>query len=470
MRASAQPEPPMTPATYLDSIKVEPIHDPVERKKFIDSTLTSILGPERMKVRLLPSGHSGIDPIIAEHNNRQMADHMLAQQDAIQAEERRKFALQQQQAAEEEANRSRIATLLEYHRGHYLERLQKLAQYGPQLAKGIDMLEHAIQHADMQMTYEVSKEFFEAVVDPIDTMFQIMAQEIALEEEGAAHLKTVWPLERMSALHSFLSEQDDLPKELLILGQGLEAVAWTLMNPTPFQNPLDLQPQQSSGFQHSYNNRQPNDFTITDAPIGGVGSQPGANITIGAPIAGSSAPGTDQASAPVDNKASFGSFADMLKSQKSANLGSQDTQKAPGITITAPTPTTATAPGCSPGPSSAPVLPGPSSSDPSGNFETGPVRFQITSTAFDLEDAVKKLVNNNNVSSHYRSEITNIFQDLLAFAQNNEGLFESDDAQSFLPEVQRCAVKLGKLPSAAARHPKTKTLIGLTEKVQKLWR
>ncbi|KAH9879496.1 hypothetical protein IAQ61_001314 [Plenodomus lingam] len=59
-----------SPAAPITLVNDDPIEDHVERKQFIDDKLNSMLGSERMNLRSLTSGNSGIDPVTAQHNEK----------------------------------------------------------------------------------------------------------------------------------------------------------------------------------------------------------------------------------------------------------------------------------------------------------------------------------------------------------------------------------------------------------------
>lgn len=262
----------ITSPAYVPS----PIEDCIERKKFIENKLTSILGPARMEFQLQPSGHSGIDPVIAQHNQNQFRASLQDRHNAWKAEQRNLAEDRQRQAIQETRERARIAVLLDYHRSQYLQRLEVLVRLGPQLNVGIDRLEVAMANSDMREIAGLVSDMVGQILEPAYKMMQEMSMYIPLEESGAAELQDAWPLARVSQVFLFLSNAQSLPRELIYFGQGIEAVCKYILNPVPFQNPLDYSvPSNNPPTSHV-----PGGFTVRPLAPLAVGTPPAPASTV----------------------------------------------------------------------------------------------------------------------------------------------------------------------------------------------
>jgi hypothetical protein len=126
------PPPPPPPETIEKPQYSDEFYDnqtPEERARFINERLTNILGEEKMKEPILPSGHNPMDPVIAEHNQRAATISILNYFDAQQAETQRQKNAHMRLAREEEATRLKTQVLYSHNRDIYEGRINKLAMF-----------------------------------------------------------------------------------------------------------------------------------------------------------------------------------------------------------------------------------------------------------------------------------------------------------------------------------------------------
>ncbi|KAJ5063494.1 hypothetical protein J3E72DRAFT_186622, partial [Bipolaris maydis] len=209
-----------------------------ESHAYVQERLTNVLGAERMKFQLLPSGHNPIDPVIAEHNQRKITNSILDQWEAYKVQMRRQEEERKRQAHEEEVRRFKIQTLLDHYRQLYINRLEQLALYGRDLVMGIGYIEAALMAGGLYEAANVMQDMTHQVLLPIHTLLQKFNREIPLEEVGAEKLKSVWPMEGLVAVFEFLRGEPHLPPEAIDMMQGIQVICTALNNPTPFQDPL----------------------------------------------------------------------------------------------------------------------------------------------------------------------------------------------------------------------------------------
>ncbi|KAF1945133.1 hypothetical protein EJ02DRAFT_509620 [Clathrospora elynae] len=207
------PEPAQTGPWYDPNRSYDPASEThEERQKFIREKLTSVLSEDRIKFSLRRSGHLGIDPAIAEHNEQMVTNSILGQRTSYLAQQRCDREEYIRQFVREDAERLNTQILNDHYRIWYRERLEKLAQLGPLLTRGIEMLDLALSNGGDTFSYDVGtlvEVMIKHVFEPADALFGEMSQEIALEEVGAAYLKAVWPMAGLDVLHSyFLNERD----------------------------------------------------------------------------------------------------------------------------------------------------------------------------------------------------------------------------------------------------------------------
>ncbi|KAF2847474.1 hypothetical protein T440DRAFT_380976, partial [Plenodomus tracheiphilus IPT5] len=211
----------------------------------LEEKLASILGPERMKFQLLPSGHSGIDPPIAQHKQKVATQNYFHWLETSLAEQRHFAEERKRQAEHEEAERLKISILLNHYRAQYVEQVAALVKFGPQLNNAIDqlsnvLLENEASHSHLpSLVSAMMKQIFE----PALAIIKEMKEKIPLEEQGSAGLKSAWPLERLEKVLMFLHERPNLPQELQQLVQAIEMTGRYICQPTPFKNPLPSKPQ-----------------------------------------------------------------------------------------------------------------------------------------------------------------------------------------------------------------------------------
>ena len=115
-----------------------------ERRAYVREKLTNVLGEEKMKEPILPSGHNPMEPVMAEHNQRMATISLLSQFEAHKVEMQRQYDEQIRLAREEEANRLKTQILLGHYTDVYKGRINVLAWHTGHMLEGIDRLEHLL--------------------------------------------------------------------------------------------------------------------------------------------------------------------------------------------------------------------------------------------------------------------------------------------------------------------------------------
>ncbi|USP79463.1 hypothetical protein yc1106_06737 [Curvularia clavata] len=453
-----------------------------ESRKYVQERLMNILGPERMKFELLPSGHNHIDPAIADYNQQLATNYLLEQWEAHKIEQRRQEEEQKRQAEEEGAERLRIQILLNHYRERYINRVERLALYAPDLTKGIDLIEAALMTGDREKAAGVTRALVNEVLLPIYGLLTECKQEIPLEEVGADKLKGVWPLERLEAMYFCLKGKLDFFPEAFDMLQGIEIVCMAIANPTPFQDPLA---PKSVPANKSYMTLP----TKTTLPIRAAESAPNTLPSGGLSVpAAPSAPAgsgfaklvqaTTQAVNAYQQKdsapASSG-FAKLLAATAEAVSTEQQKESVPASSgfskLLAATAekfngTQEAAPETAP--EAAPVIPSADTAPPESTARAAVLQFIATDNMY-FESEVQDLIKRNTVVGIHRRNAIKSLKGLTDLANGEKGILGDMDAGSFRCQIENCVTKIDALKGAARLNKETQALRKLCGSALMLW-
>lgn len=415
-----------------------------ESRQYSHERLMEILGPERMQAPLLPSGHNPVDPVIDEYYRQVATNNILEQWEAQKAEMRQQAEEQQRLAAEEEVARFKTQVLLDHYRAIYIDRLERLALYGPHLDLGIDMLEEALHTNNMAKAAIVVRDLTHQILLPVHGLLLECDREIPLEEIGAEKLKSVWPVQRLEAMYTYLKGQPNLPCQIIDMLQGIETISKALANPTPFPDPFARKPvrvnapvyaNEASSNIPPLNNGPPEQGLPTE----GFSTLGAASAPAGSGFSKLVAATAEKAS--EEQKTSFppasSNFAQLLAA------AAEKVKSAQHQSSTTP------APSCSPA-------------------RTAVLDYIATDNMyFDTE--IADLVKNNVVVGVHRRQATDCLTQLLDCARGEEAMLGPMDAGNYRTQIETCVAKINALPSSARLNRDTQALRKLCGRALKLW-
>ncbi|KAH6863626.1 hypothetical protein B0T12DRAFT_339314, partial [Alternaria alternata] len=212
---------------------------PEERHKFIHERLTNILGEEKMKAPILPSGHNPIDPVIAEHNKRVATESIIDAFESRRAEIQRRADEQMWMAHQAHKAYVRTEVLWNHYHNIYQGRINRLAMYSGEMGNNIDLLDNAIANNDVWEVANTVQFLTQQIFEPVLGLLQECDNEIPLAVDDAQKLKAIWPLARLEEVYGYLvSKADGLEPQVVFMAQLIEAIAYRIKNPTPLVNPL----------------------------------------------------------------------------------------------------------------------------------------------------------------------------------------------------------------------------------------
>jgi hypothetical protein len=241
---------PQCEADYMKELQaLHPASDDYEeRRKRTTATLEFILGPERMASGVgLPSGHSGIsdDPVLTNYYKEKHINHTLDLWQGYQDYQGRQWEEQQRKLAEQEAERQRKIVLLEHYCSKYDQRILELVQFGPKINADITKLLHAFENGDLKSLQQATITLINEVLEPVNSIFEDMKKEIALEELGAQELKNAWPLDGIDMVMNVFKKETlsafagEFQVALSYLLQGFRALYKPILSAVPLTNPLN---------------------------------------------------------------------------------------------------------------------------------------------------------------------------------------------------------------------------------------
>ncbi|CAN9099223.1 unnamed protein product [Alternaria alternata] len=275
------PPPPYVPEKSPYSDEFYANQTPEERHKFIHERLTDILGEEKMKAPILPSGHNPIDPVIAEHNKRVATESIIDAFESRRAETQRRVDEQMWMAHQAHKAYVRTEVLWNHYHNIYQGRINRLAMYTGEMGDNIDLLDNAIANNDVWEVANTVQFLTQQIFEPVLGLLQECDNEIPLAVDDAQKLKAIWPLARLEEVYGYLvSKADGLEPQVVFMAQLIEAIAHRIKNPTPLVNPLEQEQQPTNNFcaNHGYTNTN---IAASSNPI----SDNGASILGAAPPA-----------------------------------------------------------------------------------------------------------------------------------------------------------------------------------------
>jgi hypothetical protein len=438
--------PPEEPIHTTDLPDPDPIGDHIERHRFVQEKLTSILGAERMNAPILPSGHSPIDPVIAEYNQQQ-ALNALAEYDAEQRRIAEEQYIRQQQ---EQEQAFKINVLVDHYRAKYVQRVEQLEQCGPYLALGVDKLETAVSNKamDEDTTLGVLQMTHEILIPSLNKLKE-MDPEIPLDVEGAQRLKAAWPFDRLKGVFGWMLSEATLPPELIKLGKCIKAVCGRIDNPQVWEHPLTPKPQPTYGSLTQMDN----------APTNNLSFQGAATMSINPP----SAPADFNGAAPNapaaedDGRKNYGSWADLTAAAKQANQQATASQQTSSVPITFPTP----------------LPPNTTNNSSPDSQEKANIIGHFCISQPQLLSSVDDLLNANISSTARkdaaRADVMACLKELLDNANGKRGILGDDDGAVWKDEIARVKKYLAELPEKAAKKKLNRNLEKVIEEVMKLW-
>jgi len=233
-----------------------------ERRAYVREKLTNVLGEEKMKEPILPSGHNPMEPVIAEHNQRMATISLLNQFKDHKVDVQRQYDEQIRLAREEEVTRLKTQILLGHYKDVYKGRINVLAWHTGHMLEGIDRLEHLLQTGEQWEVARVVQVLTHQVFEPVKRVLEEFDADIPLDPDGAQKLKEAWPTARLQALYDFLlGRSSNLDLQTMRMAQCIEEIIRRLNNPTVFVDPLAPEPQPLSDFRQSFGTTNTNPQT-----------------------------------------------------------------------------------------------------------------------------------------------------------------------------------------------------------------
>ncbi|KAI4605117.1 hypothetical protein J4E83_010853 [Alternaria metachromatica] len=246
-----------------------------ERRAYVREKLINVLGEEKMKEPILPSGHNPMEPVIAEHNQRMATISLLSQFEAHKVDVQRQYDEQIRLAREEEVTRLKTQILLGHYKDVYKGRINVLAWHTGHMLEGIDRLEHLLQTGEQWEVARVVQVLTHQVFEPVKRVLEEFDADIPLDPDGAQKLKEAWPMARLQALYDFLlGRSNNLDLQTMRMAQCIEEILRRLNNPTVFVDPLAPKPQPFSDLYQSFSSTNANTMANTTSQT--ASSLPGA--------------------------------------------------------------------------------------------------------------------------------------------------------------------------------------------------
>jgi hypothetical protein len=462
--------------------------DHEERRERTAATLESILGPQRMSASVgLPSGDSGIsnDPVLAQYYEEKNIYHTLELWQGYQEYQRRLWEEHQSKVAEQEAERQRKIVLLEHYCSKYDQRVLKLVQFGPKINTEITKLLQAFENGDLESLQHATITLITETLEPANSIFEKMKEEIALEELGAQELMNAWPLNGIDTVLNVFKDEtlsvfgDEVQEALRYMLQGLRALCKPVLSavpltiafneevtpifaatpiPIPFYDyaasvntrlPPQIQPQ---FIQQQFQAAQQQSQASQQPP---QASQQHSRIPQQQPQA-------PQAVSPegVNAGKNFASFADLTKAAK---VSSSEQSHAPKTTA----PLTS---------SSLPTLGAPTATAKADNISTPKTNKvlvlmkYIEDQVLDFQDNVSKFIKEGKVNTTRRGENETILQWMVDYVADDTGILTDNEGYLMKTEIKKMINKIANLSSAKEKNvQKTRIINVLAHQALKIW-
>ncbi len=413
---------------------------PEERAAFINEKLTNILGEEKMKEPILPSGHNPMDPVIAEHNQRAATISILNYFDAQRAEVQHQENAQMRLAREEEATRLKTEILYSHYRDIYQGRINKLAMFTGDMLSGIDRLEAAISAMNTWEAANIVHVLTYQVFEPVHGLLQECDNEIPLDLDGTQMLKGAWPMARLQGLFDYLlSKANDLEPEVILMAQGIESIFQRLNNPTPFVNPLTPKPRPFSDFRPNYSSTTANPTVV---------SAPGAGTCVSGAVPASdggwsfrgraSTSGVDPGVGDIPGAAS--GIAKLYAATAENTAAKATGNQIPSVTV-----------------------------EPKDSVARTNVMQYVATDNMVLDSEIQDMFRNVEPKSSHRRTVTDCIKGLVDAANGEEKILDTMDAPHYRSQIEKCVEKIDALPRKYREVKDTKALKKLCGQALKIW-
>jgi len=419
-----------------------------ERRAYVREKLTNVLGEEKMKEPILPSGHNPMEPVMAEHNQRMATISLLSQFEAHKVEMQRQYDEQIRLAREEEANRLKTQILLGHYTDVYKGRINVLAWHTGHMLEGIDRLEHLLQTGEQWEVAKVVQVLTHQVFEPVKRVLEEFDADIPLDPDGAQKLKEAWPMARLQALYDFLlGRSNGLDLQTMRMAQCIEKFLRRLNNPTVFVDPLAPKPQPLSAFRQSYGSTNANPQT-SSAPQ----SEQPLPVTVPPPAGGWSFRGRASTSgldpdAPESSLASAATSAPPESgiSKLIAATAENDASKAanpqiPFITV-----------------------------EPADSAARTSVLQYISTDNMVLQAAMEDMFRHAEPKNSHRRAVTECIKGLVDAANGEDKVLGTLDATYYRAQIEECVRKIDGLAKRYKEVKETKALRKLCGQALKIW-
>ncbi|CAN9150695.1 unnamed protein product [Alternaria alternata] len=447
------PPPPYVPEKSPYSDKFYANQTPEERHKFIHERLTNILGEEKMKAPILPSGHNPIDPVIAEHNKRVATESIIDAFESRRAEIQRRADEQMWMAHQAHKAYVRTEVLWNHYHNIYQGRINRLAMYSGEMGNNIDLLDNAIANNDVWEVANTVQFLTQQIFEPVLGLLQECDNEIPLAVDDAQKLKAIWPLARLEEVYGYLvSKADGLEPQVVFMAQLIEAIAHRIKNPTPLVNPLEQEQQPTNNFcaNHGYTNTN---IAASSNPI----SDNGASILGAAPAApegGFSIRGRASTSgvdpdAYVPGAATSAPAGSGISKLTAATLAkAADNQLA-----------------CYPAGSEIPSI----TVEPVDSVARQNIIHYISTDNMVLETEIQDMFRSNEIKSNHHRAVKECIDGLLNAANGEESILGSMDAGHYRSQIEKCVTRIDALPLKIRQNKDTQALKKLCGRALKIW-
>ncbi|KAI4950234.1 hypothetical protein J4E91_004890 [Alternaria rosae] len=419
-----------------------------ERRAYVREKLTNVLGEEKMKEPILPSGHNPMEPVIAEYNQRRATIGLLNQFEAHRAEAQRQYNEQMRLAREQEAARLKTKVLLDYYKNVYQGRIDVLAWHTGDMLSGIDRLEYLIQNGEPWEVTKVVQVLTHQVFEPVKRLLEEFDADIPLDPEGAQRLKQAWPIARLQALYDFLlGKSNGLDPQTVRMAQCIEEILRRLNNPTVFVNPLAPKSQPFSDFGQSYGSTSTNPqkssnpesgscLTGTVSPPAGGWSFRGRASTFGID------PDAPQSSLPnAATSAPPGSGISKLIAATAENIAFKAAgPQIPCITV-----------------------------EPADSAARSHVLQYISTDNMVLQAEMEDMFRHAEPKSSHRRAVTECIKGLVDAANGDEKILGTMDATYHRAQIEECVKKIDALAKRYREAKDTKALRKLCGQALKIW-
>ncbi|KAI4906040.1 hypothetical protein J4E90_010955 [Alternaria incomplexa] len=419
-----------------------------ERRAYVREKLTNVLGEQKMKEPILPSGHNPMEPVIAEHNQRMATISLLNQFEAHKADVERQHHEQIRLAREEEATRLKTQILLGHYKDVYKGRINVLAWHTGHMLEGIDRLEHLLQTGEQWEVAKVVQVLTHQVFEPVKRVLEEFDADIPLDPDGAQKLKEAWPMARLQGLYDFLlGRSNNLDSQTMRMAQCIEEILRRLNSPTVFVDPLAPKPQPLNDFRQSYGstnvNPQTSSASQSDQPLPGAVPPPagGWSFRGRASTSGLDPDAPQFTHANATTSAPPGSGISKLIAATASNAASKGTNpQIPSITI-----------------------------EPGDSAARTSVLQYISTDNMVLQAEMEDMFRHAEPKNSRRRAVTECIKGLVDAANGEDKVLGTMDATYYRAQIEECVRKIDGLAKRYKEVKETKALRKLCGLALKIW-